>query len=83
MLLEQKPTDYGIDRNIWTGKIISNPSCGLSTDVCLSPLNLCDRTQQNAGSATRYRALDLLRVFSYLNDFKLYKSLIREKLVEE
>lgn len=24
MLLEQKPTDYGIDRNIWTGKIISS-----------------------------------------------------------
>jgi len=23
MLLEQKPTDYGIDRYIWTGKIIS------------------------------------------------------------
>lgn len=22
MLLEQKPTDYGIDRNIWTGEII-------------------------------------------------------------
>ena len=22
MLLEQKPTDYGIDRQIWTGKII-------------------------------------------------------------
>jgi transposase len=24
MLLEQKPTDYGIDRNIWSGKIISS-----------------------------------------------------------
>jgi transposase len=24
MLLEQKPIDYGIDRNIWTGKIISS-----------------------------------------------------------
>lgn len=24
MLLEQKPRDYGIDRNIWTGKIISS-----------------------------------------------------------
>lgn len=24
MLLEQKPTDYGIDRYIWTGKIICN-----------------------------------------------------------
>jgi hypothetical protein len=23
MLLEQKPTDYGMDRYIWTGKIIS------------------------------------------------------------
>jgi transposase len=22
MILEQKPSDYGIDRNIWTGKII-------------------------------------------------------------
>ncbi|MBW4608133.1 MAG: winged helix-turn-helix domain-containing protein [Hassallia sp. WJT32-NPBG1] len=24
MLLSSKPTDYGIDRNIWTGKIICN-----------------------------------------------------------
>ncbi len=24
MLLSQKPTDYGIDRNIWTGKILSS-----------------------------------------------------------
>lgn len=24
MLLSEKPIDYGIDRNIWTGKIISN-----------------------------------------------------------
>lgn len=24
ILLEQKPIDYGIDRNIWTGKIISS-----------------------------------------------------------
>ncbi len=24
MLLEQKPSDYGIDKNIWTGKIISS-----------------------------------------------------------
>ena len=24
MLLEQKPVDYGIDRNIWTGKVISS-----------------------------------------------------------
>ena len=24
MLLSDKPIDYGIDRNIWTGKIISN-----------------------------------------------------------
>lgn len=24
MLLSQKPTDYGIDKNIWTGKIISS-----------------------------------------------------------
>ncbi|MBR8838790.1 MAG: IS630 family transposase [Stigonema ocellatum SAG 48.90 = DSM 106950] len=24
MLLEERPTDYGIDRNIWTGKIISS-----------------------------------------------------------
>ena len=24
MLLSEKPMDYGIDRNIWTGKIISN-----------------------------------------------------------
>ena len=23
MLLEQKPTDYGIDRQIWTGQIIA------------------------------------------------------------
>lgn len=24
MLLSDKPIDYGIDRNIWTGKVISN-----------------------------------------------------------
>jgi len=24
MILEQKPIEYGIDRNIWTGEILSN-----------------------------------------------------------
>ena len=24
MILEELPRDYGVDRNIWTGKIISN-----------------------------------------------------------
>jgi ATP-binding cassette, subfamily B, multidrug efflux pump len=37
----------GVYANLYSLQLANNnPSCGLSTDVCLSPLNLCDRLNQ-------------------------------------
>ena len=42
ILLEQKPIDYGIDRNIWTGKIISKKMLA-QLQPHLSCLNIQDK----------------------------------------